>query len=97
MKVEIEWIPIKVRELTDEERESYDDEYCFMWDCPLPDDNEEVLVTLTYTDRIAITTFYDNYFEDYDWEDIKAWASSPKPYKANMGGNNETGKFSSNF
>lgn len=78
----IEWIPIKTRKLTDEE----DVNFGYAYDCALPDDEEEVLVT-TWLNEVEKTTFfrdsYDNwYFEDYEDEgDIIAWAKLPKPYK----------------
>lgn len=80
MTTQIEWIPIKVREMTDEEKESYGTEHGLMWDCPVPDYNEEVLITLI-NGSIDITPFYDDYFEDYEWEDLSAWARLPEPYK----------------
>ena len=74
MKVEIEWIPIKIRPLTDEEQESYGDEYSFIYDCQLPDDGESVLITLSNS-AIDIVEFYDNEFDDYYPEDVVAWAT----------------------
>lgn len=83
-KQQIAWVPIKVRELTYEERENYsDDEHRLTWECPIPNDGEEVLITLT-NGIVDMTTFYNDYydcFEGYEWEDIKAWARKPKPYK----------------
>lgn len=78
-----EWIPIKTRPLTEEEKEEYPD-YSFMYDCQLPDDGEEVLVT-TSCGYVVLDTFYRDdgcYFENYcDEGDIIAWQSKPKPYK----------------
>lgn len=85
------WIPIKTRPLTDKEKEEYadlgysEDSINFMYDCPLPDDGQEVLVTTRY-DEVKTDTFYRDdgcYFETYcDEDDVKAWMSKPEPYKA---------------
>lgn len=78
------WVPIKFRPLTDEEQEEYPD-YCYMADCPMPDDGEEILVSTKYgtveKDECEID---DGYSLDsgYDWQtDIVAWQPLPKPYK----------------
>ena len=81
-----EWIEIKTRPLTAEEREEIgnpDIEY--MFDCPLPDDAQEVLVTTRYGD-VQTDTFYRDdgcYFETYCGEgDVIAWMPLPEKYKA---------------
>lgn len=86
----IEWIPIKTRKLTDEEFEELSEKYDvyleYAYDCALPDDEEEVLVT-TWLNEVEKTTFfrdsyYNCYFEYYEDEgDIIAWAKLPSPYK----------------
>jgi hypothetical protein len=88
-----EWIPIKYREMTEEEKQYYADqtgcdpeEFDYMFDCPLPEDGEEVLVNTPF-DYVGMTTFYEdsifgNYFEDYeDMGDLIAWMHKPAPYK----------------
>ena len=86
---EICWIPIKVRKPTKEDIEAYSrdfDEIEWVYDCRLPDDGEEVLITTGYG-NIVITTFYRDdeygcYFDSYeDADDVKAWAHLPEPYK----------------
>lgn len=87
---ESKWIPIKTRPLTDKEKEKYaylgysDEELGFMYDCLLPDDGEEVLITTRY-DEVKTDTFYRDeggYFESYcDEDDVKAWMPLPKPYE----------------
>lgn len=76
------WIPIKTRELTEEEKEEYPD-CTFMYDCPLPEDGEEVLVT-TWAGGVDLDTFCRDdgcYFENYcDEGDVVAWMPKPKPY-----------------
>lgn len=88
---EPKWIPIKTRPLTREEKEEYadlgysEDSISFMYDCPLPEDGEEVLITTRY-DEVHTDTFYCDegcYFETYcDEDDVKAWMPLPSPYKA---------------
>lgn len=89
------WIPIKTRPLTNKEKEEYadlgysEDSIDSMYDCPLPDDGEEVLITTRY-DEVTTDTFYRDegcYFETYcDKDDVKAWMPLPKPYKAEGSG-----------
>lgn len=77
------WIPIKTRELTEEEKEEYPD-YTFMYDCKLPEDGEEVLVTKWNGDTALDTFCRDDscYFENYyDEGDVIAWMPKPEPYK----------------
>ena len=73
------WIPVKVRPLTDEEKKLYE-EYEFMYDCKLPDDEQQVLIT-TKHGNVEVTTFCNDigcYFEQYeDADDIVAWMPLP--------------------
>ena len=82
------WIPIKTRPMTEEEKEYYS-EYLFegngsIYECPLPEDGQEVLVTSKYG-SVDKTTFYTdcgNYFENYeDYDDVIAWRPLPEPFK----------------
>ena len=78
------WIPVKFRPLTDEEQKEYPD-YCYMADCLMPDDGEEILVSTKYG-RVEEDEcrFDDGYYLDsgYDWQtDIVAWMPKPEPYK----------------
>jgi len=78
------WIPVKFRPLTNEEQEEYPD-YCYMADCPMPDDGEEIFVSTKYG-RVKKDEcrFDDGYYLDsgYDWQtDIVAWMPLPKPYE----------------
>lgn len=80
----VKWNPVEIRPLTEEEREMYGDEYKFMYDCLMPDDGQEVLVTLE-NGRVSTDTFYTDdgaYFETYcDEGEVIAWQPFPKPYK----------------
>lgn len=82
----INWIPVVIRNCTEEEKEMYNcDEIV---DNIRPEDGEEVLLTTVFQDGdgnpSVITDIFDedyNSFEYYDWDEILAWASFPKGYK----------------
>ena len=98
LKQEPKWIPIKTRPLTDREKEEYadlgysEDSINSMYDCPLPEDGEEVLIT-TRHDEVTTDTFYRDegcYFETYcDEDDVKAWMPLPEPYEPQERGDKE--------
>ena len=77
-----EWIEVKIRPLTEEEKEIYEDGCEFIYDCELPDDGDEVLISNRY--GVAFTNFYTDYgcyFENYEDEgDVLAWMPIPKPF-----------------
>ena len=82
------WIPVKFRPLTEEEQEEYPD-YCYMADCPMPDEGEEILVSTIYgtveKDECGID---EGFYLDsgYDWQtDIVAWMPLPQPYRESEG------------
>lgn len=91
-----DWIPIKFRPMTEEER-AYVNEYSdftlrdetMMLDCPLPDDGQEVIVSVRGRERswVELDIFerdsaYMCGFESNDISDIEAWQPLPEPYKA---------------
>ena len=77
------WIPVKTRELTAEEKEEHPDSI-FMWDCPLPDTPQDVLITTKWGD-VQLCTFcaddMGSYFDEVDWDFVLAWMPLPEPYK----------------
>lgn len=81
-----EWIPLKTRPMTEEESTYYSDwaEYgAEMFDCPLPDDGQEVLISCggyVCTDIFARDENDGCYFEGVDIGDVKAWMPLPEPY-----------------
>lgn len=81
------WIPIKTREMTQEELETIGEEIDadIIFECELPEHGQEVLIT-TRWGTVEKTTFcndYGAYFEDYeDSDDVAAWAPLPEPYNA---------------
>ncbi len=80
-----EWIPIKYRKPTEEEITECDfPKEAMIYDCKLPDDNEEVQIT-TSDGCVVQTTFYTDdgcYFECYeDYGEVVAWQPLPQPYR----------------
>lgn len=80
-----QWIPIKTRPLTEEEKEEIGHEYAFMYDCSLPDDGQDVLITDCYG-NVEVDTFCRDhegvYFEtNCDDGEVIAWRELPQPYK----------------
>ncbi len=86
------WIPGKYRDMTQEEIERYSEytEATKMFDCKMPDDGQDILVSTrggyVYADICEIDDMYGIGLEDYgDWEDIVAWIPLPEPYKEAAG------------
>ena len=92
------WTPIKVRPMDDEERKEwserigYDIEYdeAVMFDCPMPDDGQEVWVCSKCGNVWQDTCRIDEgiYLEENgDWLDIVAWMpfDKPEPYREEGG------------
>lgn len=86
------WIPVKWHNITEDEREQegYPKEWLTMFDCPMPEDEQEILVTVQGSKREGryvekdICYVDDGYSLDsgYDWiDDIVAWCELPQPYK----------------
>ena len=79
------WIPIKTRPMTEEEKEEIGHEYAFMYDCPLPDDGQDVLITDCYG-NVEVDTFcrdYEGFYFETNCDDgeVIAWMPLPKSYK----------------
>lgn len=88
---EPEWIPIEMHPATDEEQESRPDiDYWF--DCQMPNDGEEILITVKDSKGRRWTEKDVCYVEDgygldsgYDWlNDVVAWCELPEPYKGDV-------------
>jgi len=77
------WIPIKLRPLTYEEKQQWPDQE-EIFDCPLPEDGQDVLVTTKYGHVVFDTFCSDDkgfYFEYYcQADDLIAWMPLPAPY-----------------
>ena len=80
------WIPIKAHPATEEERESCPD-IDYWLDCEMPDDGQEILVTVKHKNWIGVekdVCYVDSEYSlesGYDWDDIIAWMPLPEPYK----------------
>ena len=84
------WVPVKWHEITDEEREreGYPEDWLTILDCSMPNDDEEILVTIKGSDgglyvEKDICYVDDGYSLDggYDWiDDVVAWCELPQPY-----------------
>lgn len=85
------WIPVKWHEITDEERkrEGYPEEWLIMLDCHMPNDEEEILVTIKssrgglYVEK-DVCYVDDGYSLDsgYNWiTDVVAWMPLPAPFE----------------
>lgn len=80
------WIPFTVRELDEEERKEHPD-WCYIMDCQVPDDGEEILVT--NGKYVWIDTFCedDGFYLDGGnelVEEVTAWMPLPEPYNKDM-------------
>ena len=81
-----QWIPVTYRETTEEEREC-GIEWKYILDCPLPDNDTEILVC-TKAGSVWTDTFFNDdgcYLDGgYDLTEIAAWQPLPKPYKGGI-------------
>lgn len=77
-----EWIPFTKRPLTDEEKEEYPD-WIYIFDCPLPDDGQEIL--LSNGKYVWTDTFFNDdgcYLDGGDdIDEGMAWMPMPELYK----------------
>ena len=83
------WIPITRRPMLPDEKEQFKEvldyyDYAEIFNCPLPDDGQEVLITMN--GWVSIDTFSRDSdggcsFEGYDIDDISAWMPLPEPYR----------------
>ena len=93
-----DWIPVETRDMTEEEKKEMFEtwEYCtesdcWKYDCPLPEDGQEVLVSTKW--GVSLDTFCVDegcWFENHpDRGEVLAWMPLPEPYK--VGGENHDG------
>lgn len=82
------WIPIKWHYCTDKDRKEYgfSEDIVYVFDCIMPDDYQEILVTTSHGYIVKDVNYIDDSFyldSGYDWiTDITAWCELPEPYKA---------------
>lgn len=83
---EVKWIPVTMREPTEDESKYY----AMMFTCDMPNDEQDILVTVKPDNGWIHIEMDQNYIEDgfhldsgYSWgEDVIAWMPLPEPYKA---------------
>ena len=85
------WIPVKFRPMDSEEREYWEDQFgeelededAVMFDCPMPEDGQESLVSYRKwisVDRCELDCGCYGLEGNGDWEDVIAWMPLPEPY-----------------
>ena len=82
------WIPVKWHEITAAEKQEDPslEKFDKMIDCEMPDDGQDILITLKSGNVIGDTCAvdWDGYFLEsgLNWaEDVLAWAKYPDPYE----------------
>lgn len=86
------WIPVKYRPMDSEEREYWEDQFgeeladedAVMFDCPMPEDGQEILVSYRKwinMDKCEIDGGCYGLEGNGDWEDVLAWMPLPEPYR----------------
>ena len=88
MDSDIKWIPVDYHRITEEERRAndYPEDWVYCIDSPMPEEGQEILITITggYVEKDTCFNDGEGYYSenDYDWfGDIKAWMPLPEPYK----------------
>lgn len=88
------WIPVTFRNMTEQEAKEMEEEFGMtlqedekvMFNCPMPENDQEILVCTKwghiYIDRVEYDPDYGYGLESNgDWDGITAWMSLPKPYE----------------
>ena len=86
------WIPVKMRPMDTEERKYWEDQFgeeladedAAMFDCPMPEDGQEILVSYRKRismDKCEIDGGCYGLEGNGDWEDVIAWMPLPEPYR----------------
>lgn len=92
LEAEQQWIPVKMRPMDSGEREYWEeqfgekleDEDAVIFDCPMPEDGQEILVSYRKwisMDECEIVNGCYGLDGNGDWEGVIAWMPIPKPYK----------------
>lgn len=86
LPAEYDWIPFEMREMDEEEKSCNGVEEGYILDCPLPDEDEEILVTYA-NGTVDVDTFMRDGNECYldSGNDLVteaiAWRKKPAPYQ----------------
>lgn len=92
-----QWIPIKMRPMDAEEREYWEDHFGYeladedavLFDCQMPDDGQEILVSYRKWISMDKCEVGDGCYElegNGDWDGVIAWMPIPEPYKEDKNG-----------
>ena len=78
------WIPFRVRELTEEEKQMHPD-WLFMYDCQIPEVNQEILISVLGAKYEHVQTdVWTEFGLDGCWtipDEAVAWMPMPEEYK----------------
>lgn len=80
----IVWHKITTRPPTEEEleefKEIYSEDIPYLFDCPLPDDGQEILIATKWGVDTDICCYDDGYYLENlgNWDAVMAWAEMPK-------------------
>ena len=86
------WIPVKFRPMDSEEREYWEEQFgeeladadAVLFDCPMPEDGQEILVSYRKwisMDKCEIDDGGYGLEGNGDWDGVIAWMPQPKPYE----------------
>jgi len=98
IEVEPRWVPIKYRPMDEEEKQYWSeymgvDDEMEMFDCPMPEDGQEILVTFksgyVNMDVCEIDGGLYGLEGNGDWDGIIAWMPLPEPYRKDGEKDNE--------
>ena len=89
---ELKWIPVKMRPMDEEEREYWEDHFGYeltdedavLFDCQMPDDEQEILVSYRKwinMDKCEIDDGCYGLEGNGDWDGVVAWMPLPEPYE----------------
>ena len=88
-----QWTPVKWHNISEAERvkNEYLREWEILFDCPMPEDDQEILITIRSMGGCLPFVIKTRYKKEYrfsrdselDWtKDILAWMPSPEPYQS---------------
>ena len=86
-----EWIPIKMRPMTAEERAYFEEHFgpcldceAVMYDCPMPEDGQRILISTRWgvdEDTCDVDGQFMGLETRGDWNGVLAWMPFPEPYE----------------
>lgn len=96
-QIKPQWIPIRMRPMDAEEREYWEDHFGYeladedavLFDCQMPDDGQEILVSYRKwisMDKCEVDDGCYGLEGNGDWDGVVAWMPIPEPYKEDKNG-----------